>query len=74
MHLHLSYPNQIIADYSFNNATQVITSVAKETVNPPKKCWLGRLFQKKQEVVEVRVIQENPYCEMKEEKHIKVIK
>lgn len=38
MHLHLSYPNQIVADYSFNNATQIITSVTKETINPPKKC------------------------------------
>lgn len=74
MHLHLSYPNQIVADYSFNNSTQIFTSVTKETVNPPKKCWLGRLFQKKQEVVEVKVIQENPYCEIKEEKHIKVVK
>lgn len=71
--LHLEYPNIVVADYSFNNETSVITSTERVTVDPPKKCWLARLFQKKQDIVVVKVVQENPYCTTKEQKFINVI-
>lgn len=73
LQLHLEYPNQIVANYSFNNEEIIIASSKKETIAPPKKCWLGRLFQKKHTVVTVEVIQQNPYCTNKEQKHIKLI-
>ena len=73
LNLHLSYPNEITADYSFKNETVIISSSKKETVNPPKKCGLFRLFQKKHTVTEVEVIQNNPYCENDLHKHIKII-
>ena len=47
---------------------------SRVTVDPPKKCWIGRLFQKKQTIVEIDVVQENPYCMDKTQKFIKVIK
>lgn len=72
--LHLSYPNKVGAEYSFNNETIVATTTKKETVQPPKKFWICRLFQKKQTIVEVEVIQQNPYCKNGVEKHIKIIK
>lgn len=71
--LHAEFPNIINASYSFNNETSVLIFSKKETVDPPKKCWLGRLFQKKHEVIEVEVVQENPYCTNKNEKFIKII-
>lgn len=71
--LHAEYPNFISADYSFKNSTFVIAHTSRVTVDPPKKCWIGRLFQKKQTVVEVDVVQENPYCENKEQKFIQII-
>lgn len=71
--LHAEYPNLISADYSFKNSTAVVAHTSRVTVDPPKKCWLARLFQKKQTIVEVEVVQENPYCENKEQKFIKII-
>lgn len=71
--LHAEYPNIISTDYSFKNSTAVIAHTSRVTVDPPKKCWLARLFQKKQTIVEIDVVQENPYCENNEQKFIKVV-
>lgn len=68
------YPNLLDVDYSFNNETIVVMHDSRVTVDPPKKCWFARLFQKKQTIVEIDVIQENPYCENKEQKFIKIVK
>lgn len=73
LQLSLEYPNSIIANYKFNNYTSIITSTSKETINPPKKCWIGRVFQKKHTVINIDVIQENPYCTNSIEKHIKIV-
>ena len=68
------YPNFLDVDYSFKNETLVVMHDSRVTVDPPKKCWLARLFQKKQTIVEIDVVQENPYCINKEQKFIKVVK
>lgn len=72
--LHCEYPNLVDVDYSFNNETTVIIHGSRVTVDPPKKCFLKRWFQKKQDIVEVDIVQENPYCTNKESKFIKVVK
>ena len=72
--LHAEYPNLISADYSFKNSTIVVMHNSRVTVDPPKKCWLARLFQKKQTVVEIDVVQENPYCTNQEQKFIEIVK
>ena len=73
LQLHLQYPNEIAAGYSFRNETVIVSSSKKETINPPNKCWLIRLFQRKHKIIEVEVIQNNPYCENDMHKHIKII-
>lgn len=72
--IHAEYPNVISADYSFKNSTVVVMHNSRVTVDPPKKCWLARLFQKKQTIVEIDVVQENPYCTNEEQKFIQIIK
>lgn len=72
--LHCEYPNLVDVDYSFNNETTVIVHGSRVTVNPPKKCFIGRWFQKKQDIVEVDIVQENPHCTNKESKFIKIVK
>ena len=72
--IHAEYPNKIDVNYGFINETAVIFHEEKVTIDPPKKCWLARLFQKKHTIVEVDVLQQNPYCENKEKKFIKIIK
>ena len=71
--IHAEYPNLLDIDYSFKNETLVVMHNSRVTVDPPKKCWLARLFQKKQTIVEIDVVQENPYCINKEQKFIKII-
>ena len=72
--VHAEYPGILNVDYSFKNSTVVLMHNSRVTVDPPKKCWLLRLFQKKQTIVEIDVVQENPYCINQEQKFLKIIK
>lgn len=72
--IHAEYPNILNVDYSFKNETLVVMHDSRVTVDPPKKCWLARLFQKKQTIVEIDVVQENPYCTNQEQKFIQIVK
>lgn len=73
LHLQLEYPNTVVADYSFRNESLVTTYLKKETINPPHKCGFIRLFQKKHKVIHVKVNEQNPYCEIKEQKFINIV-
>lgn len=74
LYLELEYPNKIITDVSFNNESIIVVSKDRETINPPKKCFIARWFQKKQDVIKVDVIENNPYATTKTQKFIKLIK
>lgn len=74
MKLELKYPSTITTDPKFVSEKYIITSLKKETINPPKKCWLLRLFQKKHTILEVNVIEKNPYIETKDNKFVEIIK
>lgn len=71
--LGLRYPSTIIVNPTFNNETYTIFSYRKETVKPPKKFFMWRWFQRKQQIVEVNVIQKNPYTKNKEQRFIDII-
>ena len=73
MKLGLKYPSTITTDPKFVSEKYIITSLKKETVNPPKKCWLLRLFQKKHKVVEVNVVEKNPYIENRQQRFIEIV-
>lgn len=72
--INLAYPSSIKAKSIFKNETYITTSLKKETINPPSKIFFIRWFQKKQKVVEVNVIQKNPYTENCEQRFIEVVK
>lgn len=71
--LGLQYPNLITTTPTFKSEIYIITSSKKETVNPPKKCWLLRLFQRKHKVVEVNIVEKNPYIENKQQRFIEIV-
>lgn len=73
MKLGLRYPNTIITNPKFISEKYIITSIRKETINPPKKCWLLRLFQKKYKILEVEVCEKCPYIENKQQRFIEII-
>lgn len=72
--LGLKYPNTIVTSPKFISDKYIIVSSKKETIDPPKKCWLLRLFQKKHTVLKVDVIEKNPYIENKQQRFIEIIK
>lgn len=73
LHLKLEFPNIVVANYSFRNESLVTIYLKKETIDPPHKCALIRLFQKKHKVIHVEVLEQNPYCETKEQKFINIV-
>lgn len=74
MKVGLRYPNTIITEPRFISEKYVIINYRKETVNPPKKCFIGRWFQRKHKVVEVNVVEKNPYIENKQQRFIEIVK
>ena len=73
MKLRLKYPSTIITDPKFVSEKYIMVDYKKETINPPKKCWLLRLFQKKHKIVEVNVVEKNPYIENKQQRFIEIV-
>ena len=71
--LGLKYPNLIATTPTFKSETYIVTSSKKETINPPKKCAIARWFQKKHKVVEVDIVEKNPYIENKQQRFIEII-
>lgn len=74
VNLELKYPDSLIVNPSFKNEAMILISSKKETIKPPKKWWWQRLFQKKHTVIQVDVIENNPYTEVQEQRFIEVIK
>lgn len=73
MRLGLKYPSTITTDPKFVSEKYIMMDYKKETINPPKKCWLLRLFQKRHKVVEVNVVEKNPYIENKQQRFIEIV-
>lgn len=72
--INLSYPSSVSVAPLFKSEKSVVVSLKKETVDPPKKWWLLRLFQKKHKVVHVDVIERNPYVSDSESRYVEIIK
>ena len=74
MELGLRYPNVVITNPAFISEKYLFMSSKKETIDPPKKFFLLRWFQRKHTVVEVNIIEKNPYIEEKENRFIEILK
>ena len=73
LNLDLEYPSTIIVNPKFKSEKYVVTSLKKEIKGTPKKCWLGRILQKKHNVIRVEVVEKSPYIETKEQVFINII-
>lgn len=70
----LHYPARIDLSVSMQSVKHIIVHNKKETVNPPKKFWLWRLFQRKHTVQEVIIKEENPYIINGGQRFIQIVK
>lgn len=71
--LDLSYPSTIVVSPEFENEVMVTMSLKKDYVEPRKKCWLSRIFQKKAYVMEAVVTESNPYSAHQKQRFIQII-
>ena len=74
MKLDLEYPNRIITEPSFISEKYIVVSRKKETINPPKKFFISRWFQRKHWVMEVNVVERNPYIKESNNRFIEFYK
>ena len=74
LRLKLEYPSAIDVESSFKNETYIVTHSKKETIKPASKIFFVRWFQKKQTIIEVNVVQKNPYTENTEQRFIEIVK
>lgn len=70
----LKYPSTITVNPMFRSIKHIVVSSRRETINPPKKFFLFRWFQKKHTVLNIDVIEKNPYMKEQNSRYIEIIK
>lgn len=70
----LKYPSTVAVSPMFKSEKSIIVSTRKETVNPAKKFFLFRWFQKKQTVIRVDVVEKNPYVSNQDNRYIEIVR
>lgn len=70
--LSLSYPGNIGISNSYKNEKFIIVNSRKENIKP-YKCFLGKWFGKKHTVLEIDVVDKNPYVETERQRFIEII-
>ena len=71
--LGLCYPSNVSVNPTFISEKYIVISKKKETINPPKKFFLFRWFQKKHWIMEVNIKEKNPYINELDNKFIEII-
>lgn len=71
--LSLSYPGNIGISNSYRNEKFIIVNSRKENIKP-YKCFLGKWFGKKHTILEIDVVDKNPYVETERQRFIEIIK
>ena len=71
--LHLEFPSTIALSPEIELERYTFINGKRETVNPPKKFFLFRWFQKRHTVIEVNVREMNPYVKDKTQRFIQII-
>lgn len=74
INLSLRYPSTIITDPSFLSELYIFTQSQREPVNPRRKFFLWRLFQRKHTVYTIDIHDKNPYIEVKKNRFVEIIK
>lgn len=70
--LHLSYPGTIALSSEYNNEKYITLSSHKEPVKP-RKWFLPRWFTRKHTIIEVIVVDQNPYVTTPKQRYIEII-
>lgn len=66
----MNAPSLLAIDARYKSDLNVFAYSNKESLGVPKKCFIGRMFQKKYNVIRVEVVDKNPYSIIKESKFV----
>jgi len=72
--LGLKYPSMVAVQPYFKSEKHIIVSSKKETVNPPKKFFLLRWFQRRHYVIHIDVVEKNPYVDKESSRYVKILR
>lgn len=72
-HIIMKYPNYIKFTPKFKLESFLFVDAKKETVEPPKKFFLLRWFQKKHTILNITIKENNPYVETDRQKFIEIV-
>ena len=67
-----SIDNQLCTDVTVKSQKDVYVTTKRETIEPPKRFFICRWFQKKHTVTRVTVHEENPYIESQENVYVRI--
>lgn len=70
----LKYPSTVTVEPTFKSIKYIVVSAKKETVNPPKRFFLFRWFQKKQIRLNVDVVEKNPYMQNQDNRFVEIVR
>lgn len=70
----LKYPSTVVVRPEFKSSKSIVVSTKRETVNPPKKFFLLRWFQKKQTVLNIDVVEKNPYVRDESNRYVEIVR
>lgn len=70
----LKYPSSVSIEPKFISIKYIVVSAKKETVNPPKRFFLFRWFQKKQIRLNVDVVEKNPYVQNQDNRFVEIVR
>lgn len=74
LNMTLMFPNLIVVNPQFNSELIIVSHREKEYLKERKKCFIGRLFQKKILVEKVDIKENNPYIKTTFYRNIDIIK
>lgn len=70
----IHYPSTITVRPTFKSKKHIVVSTKKETLNPPRKFFLFRWFQKKHQVLNVDVVEKNPYVQEQDNRYVEILR
>ena len=70
----LKYPSTVTVEPTFKSIKYIVVSAKKETINPPKRFFLFRWFQKKQIRLNVNVVEKNPYMQNQDNRFVEIVR
>lgn len=70
----LKYPSMVTVEPTFKSIKYIVVSAKKETINPPKRFFLFRWFQKKQIRLNVDVVEKNPYVQNQDNRFVEIVR